>query len=145
MGRALSRLDYEVETAVNGLEGLRMMQQHVYDLVLCDYLMQVMDGLDCVQQYRDWEEAHRPWFRQYIVGISAHASSSDVEKGMKAGMNDFRGKPVTMKHLQELEKSEPLVEVSKMLDTLLLTLLIRTQNSPMQHLRSEMQRTVRCV
>lgn len=119
VGRALSRLGYEVEHAVNGLEGLRMLQQHVYDIVLCDYLMPVMDGLDCVQQYRDWEEAHRPWFRQYIVGISAHASSGDVEKGMKAGMNDFRGKPVTMKHLQELEKSEPLVEVSKMLDTVL--------------------------
>ena len=116
VGRALSRLGYEVEHAVNGLEGLRLMQQHVYDVVLCDYLMPVMDGLDCVQQYRDWEEAHRPWFHQYIVGISAHASSSDVEKGMKAGMNAFRGKPLTMKHLQELEKSEPLVEVSKLLD-----------------------------
>ena len=119
VGRALSRLGYEVEHAVNGLEGLRRLQQHVYDIVLCDYLMPVLDGLDCVQQYRDWEEVHRPWFRQYIVGISAHASSGDVEKGMKAGMNDFRGKPVTMKHLQELEQSEPLVEVSKMLDTVL--------------------------
>jgi CheY-like chemotaxis protein len=39
-----------------------------------------------------------------IVGISAHASASDVEKGKKAGTNDFKSKPVTMKHLQELEK-----------------------------------------
>ena len=117
--RALSKLGFEVEHAVNGLDGLKQMQQHVFDVVLCDYLMPVMDGLDCVQQYRDWEEAHRPWFRQYIVGISAHASSSDVEKGKKAGMNDFKAKPVTMKHLKELESSQQLVEVSKILDDVL--------------------------
>ena len=119
VGKALERLGFEVEQAVNGLDGLKMLQQHVFDVVLCDFLMPVMDGLDCVQQYRDWEEAHRPWFRQYIIGISAHASATDVEKGKKAGMNDFKSKPVTMKHLQELEKSEELVEVSKKLDTVL--------------------------
>ena len=116
IGRALIRLGFDVDYAVNGLEGLRMLQQHVYDVVLCDYLMPVMDGLDCVQQYRDWEGVHRPWFRQYIVGISAHASSSDVEKGMKAGMNEFQGKPLTMKHLEELEKSDKMVQVKKLLD-----------------------------
>lgn len=119
VSKALERLGFEVEQAVNGLDGLKMLQQHVFDVVLCDFLMPVMDGLDCVQQYRDWEEAHRPWFRQYIVGISAHASASDVEKGKKAGMNDFKSKPVTMKHLQELEQSEPLIEVGKKLDTVL--------------------------
>jgi CheY-like chemotaxis protein len=116
VGRALSRLGYEVDQATNGLEGLQKLQQNVYDVVLCDFLMPVMDGLDCVQQYRDWESTHRPWISQYIVGISAHASPSDIDKGKQAGMNDFKSKPVTLKHLKELESSVTWVEVTKKLD-----------------------------
>mmetsp|Transcript_27952 Transcript_27952/g.41280 ORF Transcript_27952/g.41280 Transcript_27952/m.41280 type:complete len:920 (+) Transcript_27952:162-2921(+) len=116
MSKALTKQGFKVTHAVNGLEGLKHLQQQVFDIVLCDYLMPVMDGLDCVQQYRDWEEAHRPWFHQYIIGISAHASISDVEKGKKAGMNEFKSKPITMKNLQALIASPQIVEVSKTLD-----------------------------
>mmetsp|Transcript_7622 Transcript_7622/g.11642 ORF Transcript_7622/g.11642 Transcript_7622/m.11642 type:complete len:916 (-) Transcript_7622:113-2860(-) len=119
MDKALTKHGFRVTQAVNGLEGLKQLQQQVFDIVLCDYLMPVMDGLDCVQQYRDWEEAHRPWFQQYIVGISAHASTSDVEKGKKAGMSEFRSKPITMKHLKELIASPDIGDVSKKLDSIL--------------------------
>ena len=44
VGRALSRLDFEVDHAVNGLEGLEQSQQHALNVVLCDYWMPVMDG-----------------------------------------------------------------------------------------------------
>jgi CheY-like chemotaxis protein/signal transduction histidine kinase len=121
VGRGLSKLGFDVTYAVNGLEGLKQMQQQVFDVVLCDFLMPVMDGLDCVQQYRDWEEPHRPWFRQYIVGISAHASANDTEKGKQAGMNDFKAKPITMSYLKELGTSQPLVDTTKTLDDLLKT------------------------
>lgn len=116
MSKALTKQGFKVTQAVNGLEGLKQLQQQVFDIVLCDYLMPVMDGLDCVQQYRDWEEAHRPWFQQYIIGISAHASASDVEKGKKAGMNEFKSKPITMKHIQGLIASPQILEVSRTLD-----------------------------
>ena len=119
IGRSLNRLGFDVDFAVNGLEGLRMLQKHLYDVVFCDDVMPVMDGLDCVQKYREWEGIHRPWFSQCIVGISAHASCSDVEKAMKAGMNEFLGKPLTMKHLQQLEKSDKLVQVKEFLDSVL--------------------------
>ena len=119
LSKALSRLGFEVMQAVNGLEGLKQLQSQVFDVVMCDYLMPVMDGLDCVAQYREWEGTHRPWFKQYIVGISAHASPNDVEKGKNAGMNDFKPKPVTMKILKELETSEELTQISKELDRVL--------------------------
>jgi len=119
MDRALSNLGFEVTQAVNGLEGLKQLQSQVFDVVMCDYLMPVMDGLDCVMQYRQWENTHRPWFKQYIVGISAHASANDVEKGKHAGMNDFKPKPVTMKILKELDASEELQKVSMLLDQVL--------------------------
>lgn len=64
-----------------------------------------MDGLDCVREYRRWESKHRPGFQQYIVGMSAHASSKDVDRGLSLGMNTFRPKPVTMDTLKNLEIS----------------------------------------
>jgi len=78
--------------------------------------MPVMDGLDCVQQYREWEKVHRPFFKQYIIGISAHAGNTDVEKGKEVGMDDFKPKPVTFKQLVELSKSETLASYSVELD-----------------------------
>ncbi|KAL3943069.1 MAG: hypothetical protein SGBAC_002846 [Bacillariaceae sp.] len=114
--RALTKIGFEVTQAVDGMEGLRELQCALYDVVLCDFLMPVMDGLDCVQQYRAWEEVHRPFFKQYIIGISAHAGNTDVEKGKEVGMDDFKPKPVTFKQLVELSKSETLAAYSLELD-----------------------------
>jgi len=119
LSRALSKLGFEVKTAMNGLDGLKDLQTDVFDVVFCDFLMPVMDGLDCVQQYRDWEKIHRPWIHQYIVGISAHASANDMEKGLAAGMDDFKAKPVTLQVLKELETSPELKRVSAVLDDVL--------------------------
>mmetsp|Transcript_20241 Transcript_20241/g.49642 ORF Transcript_20241/g.49642 Transcript_20241/m.49642 type:complete len:920 (+) Transcript_20241:32-2791(+) len=115
--RALTKVGFEVTQAVDGMEGLRELQCSLFDVVLCDFLMPVMDGLDCVQQYREWEKLHRPFFKQYIIGISAHAGNTDVEKGKEVGMDDFKPKPVTFKQLVELSKSETLAKYSSELDS----------------------------
>jgi CheY-like chemotaxis protein len=112
-------LGFDVNTSTNGLEGLKDLQTDVFDIVFCDFLMPAMDGLDCVQQYRDWEAIHRPWIHQYIVGISAHASQNDIEKGLSAGMDDFKAKPITLQVLKELEGSSELKQVSTVLDSVL--------------------------
>jgi CheY-like chemotaxis protein/GAF domain-containing protein len=104
LAKQLTRLGYGVAEAENGLDGLVELKSSLYDIVLCDFLMPAMDGLDCVQQYRDWENMHRPWLKQWIGGISAHASEADVEKGLKVGMNHFMPKPVTFGSLSNLLK-----------------------------------------
>lgn len=118
LARALQKLGYEVSQAVDGMEGLKELKKCVHDMTLCDFLMPNMDGLDCVQQYRKWEEENRPSFRQYIVGISAHAGHKDVTKGLEIGMNDFKPKPVTIKTLTELDEGTELVQVRATLDEL---------------------------
>jgi CheY-like chemotaxis protein len=114
--RVLTKLGFEATHAVDGMEGLKELKNSLFDVVLCDFLMPVMDGLDCVQQYREWEAAHRPWFRQHIIGISAHASENDIAKGREIGMDDYKPKPVTYKQLAELEKSKQLKAVGERLD-----------------------------
>ena len=116
--RALNRQGFVVKDAENGMIGLKELQNSMFDLVLCDFLMPVMDGLACIQQYRDWEKIHRPWFRQYVVGMSAHAGSSDAERGLRSGMDKFLAKPVTIKHIKELEDSLAVKSLSLVLDKL---------------------------
>ena len=118
LARVLDKLGYDVTQASNGLEGLKRLKEKLFDLTLCDFLMPVMDGMDCVKQYRDWEKEHRPWFSAWIVGISAHANANDGGKGINAGMNDFKPKPVTVKELTAIKESEPVVERSRVLDRL---------------------------
>ena len=72
----------------------------------------------CVKQYRDWEAQNRAWFRQYIIGISAHANMNDSGQGIRAGMNEFKAKPVTIATLTELQQSEEVVSRTNQLDEL---------------------------
>jgi len=118
LARVLTKLGFEVTQAVNGMEGLKELKSSLYDLVLCDFLMPVMDGLDCIQQYRQWEAVNRPFFKQYIIGISAHANDKDVEQGFKIGMDGFRSKPLTFKDIEELKKCDEFNRVRVELDNL---------------------------
>lgn len=118
LGRTLSNMGFEVTLAENGMEGLKKLQATVFDFCLCDFFMPVMDGLDCVKQYREWEMANLPTFRQHIVGISGHAGHNDMVLGSKLGMDDFKAKPVTASMLEELAKSEVVTCISRYLDNL---------------------------
>ena len=100
----------------SGLQGLDKLKEKVFDLVFCDFLMPVMDGLDCVKNFRQWEvmQASRP--RQFILGISAHAGEVDIEKGLNAGMDDFMSKPVQLKALKALIQREEFLNMQLDLD-----------------------------
>lgn len=112
--RALQKRGYEVFQAEDGLEGLDALKHTVFDITLCDFLMPNMDGLDCVQQYRQWEANNRG-YRQRIVGISAHTTQKDIDKGLEIGMDDFRPKPITIKTLQELDECSEMDRVRERL------------------------------
>lgn len=62
---------HDVETAVNGANGLDMMKAERYDIVLMDMYMPVMDGLECVKRFRLWESENRD-ARQVIFSMSAN-------------------------------------------------------------------------
>ncbi|GKY98584.1 hypothetical protein MPSEU_000815200 [Mayamaea pseudoterrestris] len=116
IGIALSKVGYDVVQAVNGWEGLTRMKETIFDFVLCDLLMPIMDGFDSVKQYREWERANRPSPKQIIIGISAHTNPDAASQSFKAGMDDFRAKPITIKNLTEICESAEVVSHAKVLD-----------------------------
>ena len=99
IGRALTNLGFQVTYASDGMQGLQALQSSKFDVVFCDFLMPVLDGLDCIEQYRTWESKHRPDFHQKIVGLSAHAGEEDINRGKKAGMDTFVSKNSKLKDM----------------------------------------------
>lgn len=80
-----------VEVAENGRQALEMAQKTMFDLVIMDLRMPVMDGINACVLLR------KNGFDGPIVALSAHTNPNDVESAYKAGMDDFIGKPVIKK------------------------------------------------
>ena len=88
----LKRLGYHADAVGNGSEALNALKLLPYDLVLMDVQMPEMDGLEATRRFRALEVGtgrHLP-----ILAMTAHASLSDRERCLDAGMDDFITKPV---------------------------------------------------
>ena len=87
----LSRRGHRADVAGNGLEALDMIQQRPYDLVLMDMQMPEMDGLEATRKIRALEGAGS---QVPIIAMTANAMSSDRDRCIQAGMNDYLAKPI---------------------------------------------------
>ncbi|CAM9233470.1 unnamed protein product [Discosporangium mesarthrocarpum] len=80
-----------------------MLQNTMYDVVLCDLQMPVMDGPECTRRFRVWEKTHREGKpRQLVIGMSANAEQEDIETCRSCGMDGFCPKPVKLETLKEV-------------------------------------------
>eukprot|EP00638_Chattonella_subsalsa_P007802 CAMPEP_0117749838 /NCGR_PEP_ID=MMETSP0947-20121206/9972_1 /TAXON_ID=44440 /ORGANISM="Chattonella subsalsa, Strain CCMP2191" /LENGTH=672 /DNA_ID=CAMNT_0005567813 /DNA_START=38 /DNA_END=2056 /DNA_ORIENTATION=- len=103
VSRMLAKKDFEVETAKNGVEGLDQLKSTSFRAAVIDTNMPVMDGRECIRQFREWEkqemEADRRVRKQRIIMFSANAGAPDIEKAMQAGADAFVAKPVSIDEL----------------------------------------------
>jgi DNA-binding NtrC family response regulator len=104
---------YEVEEASNGEEGLKMIENQQFDLVLCDVKMPKMDGLELLNAVFEKE-----YFVPFIM-ISAHGTIDTAVEATKKGAFDFISKPPDLNRLlvsvrNALDKSS-LVQETKTL------------------------------
>ncbi|MEA1882950.1 MAG: response regulator, partial [Thermotogota bacterium] len=87
--------DIHVIKAKDGKEAYELYLKHQPDLILMDIIMPGIDGYQATRMIRNRDE-HIP-----IVAMTAKASKADKEACLKAGMNDFITKPVTLNQLKE--------------------------------------------
>jgi two-component system sensor histidine kinase/response regulator len=90
----LSGAGLKVTVAGNGQEAVDLIGAHVYDAVLMDVQMPVMDGYTATRKIRELESRRPPAARLPIIAITAHAISGDREKSIAAGMDDHVTKPI---------------------------------------------------
>lgn len=92
---------YEVTIAANGLEAVSEFSQGLFDIVLMDVSMPVMDGYEAAKRIRAIE-AEKGREKTPIVCLTAHVMSHDVEASMAAGMDDFLSKPISQDKLAKV-------------------------------------------
>ena len=92
----LGRQGFDVEGAVGGREGLRVMREDPPDLVLLDLMMPDVDGWEVYRQVKADERLKEiP-----VIAVTAKAQNIDRVLGLHiAGMDDFITKPFGPKEL----------------------------------------------
>jgi DNA-binding NtrC family response regulator len=85
--------NYKISEAQDGEQGLKMMQDEDFDLVLCDIKMPKMDGLEVLERAAELER--QPQF----IMISAHGSIETAVEATKKGAFDFVPKPPDLNRL----------------------------------------------
>lgn len=85
----LEELGYEVVTAVDGREGLRVAEEIVPDMILCDIMMPQVDGYQVLEKVRANSELSGVPF----VFLTAKSELTDMRRGMQLGADDFIMKP----------------------------------------------------
>jgi signal transduction histidine kinase/CheY-like chemotaxis protein len=96
----LQNAGYTTTSAEGGAEALALMARHIFDLVLMDWHMPDMDGLQVTRRIRAGE-AGRYGRIVPIVALTANAFAEDRAACLEAGMNDFLTKPVLAAKLIE--------------------------------------------
>ncbi|MBT3259731.1 MAG: response regulator, partial [Deltaproteobacteria bacterium] len=104
--RHLRGAGYHVDLAENGKQGLEAFHRCAYDIILMDMQMPVLNGYEATARIREHElegasggAADMRAARVPIVAMTANATSSDREKCMAAGTDDYIAKPLTRKAL----------------------------------------------
>ncbi len=91
----LGRAGAIVQTADNGLNAIRMLQESTFHAVLMDVQMPIMDGFRATRMIRQ-----NPSLRHLpIIAMTAHAMRGDRELCLQSGMDDYVAKPIDRREL----------------------------------------------
>ena len=102
-----------IEDAVNGRKAMAMLSKERFDLVLCDWEMPEMSGLELLTWCRQQEEMKT---MQFIM-VTSRGDKENVIQAIQAGVSDFVGKPFTNEQLLTKVKKS-LTKIGK-LDSLM--------------------------
>lgn len=94
--RMLAREGYEVREAASGLEALEMCREIDFDLIVSDWVMPGMNGLDFCQAFRSLERASYGYF----ILLTSNTEKDAVARGLDIGADDFVSKPVSAPELR---------------------------------------------
>ena len=81
--------EYNVITAPDGQEGLRLAAKYVPDLIICDVMMPVMDGMECCRRIKEEvSTSHIP-----VLMLTACSMDEQRAQGYDSGVDGYIAKP----------------------------------------------------
>lgn len=100
---------HTVDTCNDGLAGLEYLRTYEYDVIVIDWTMPKMDGLEVLKQFRSLKGLTP------VLMLTGRRSLDDKEMGLDAGADDYLTKPFEMRELSarirallRRRQSEPL-------------------------------------
>ncbi|WP_299402074.1 SpoIIE family protein phosphatase [Acaryochloris sp. IP29b_bin.148] len=94
--RALEKQGYQVAVAANGQDGLARAKQTQPALVICDWMMPVLDGIEVCQHLKSTPYLSATFF----ILLTSRSDLEDRIAGLNAGADEFLTKPIDMSELQ---------------------------------------------
>ncbi len=100
---------YTVVTATDGQQALDRITSNAPDLVVCDIMMPVVNGLEVVERLR--QSSDETLQRLPVILLSAKAQASEVQRGLDVGADDYITKPFDP--LELIERVQALLHTSQ--------------------------------
>lgn len=97
---ALERFGHKIDVVDNGIDAVKAATDKLYDLIIMDCRMPILDGYEATEEIRRTEAVQGR--RTPIVALTACALEGDREKCLAAGMDDYFTKPITLEGFQEI-------------------------------------------
>ena len=89
MMTSLLKSEYTVLTASDGIKGIRMATKYVPDLIICDVMMPLMDGLECCRRLKNEQAtSHIP-----VLMLTACSMDEQRIQGYECGADAYLSKP----------------------------------------------------
>ncbi|WP_139556881.1 PP2C family protein-serine/threonine phosphatase [Methylotetracoccus oryzae] len=127
IGLRLRTLQFDVIEARDGLEAQAILRQRSVALVLCDWNMEGMDGIDLCRWLR--ADTSRPY--TYFILLTGRNDKQSLIDGMDAGADDFLVKPVDPEELKvRIRAGQRLIELQAQL---------AEKNRALEHFNNELQ------
>ena len=86
----LGKIGLSVDIAKDGEEVLKMFESKYYDVVLMDYQMPKLNGVETAKKLLDIQNK-----KPYIIALTANTAEDHILQYYQAGMRDFIPKPYT--------------------------------------------------
>lgn len=93
--QGLQEEGYQITTASDGSKGFELVQEQKFDLILLDWMLPKINGLDLCKAIRIKDQATP------IIFLTAKDTVQETIEGLKAGANDYIKKPFSFEELVE--------------------------------------------
>lgn len=96
----LKNTKIQIDTAANGEEALKILEQRSYHLIFLDHMMPVMDGMETLKEIKNRNLCKGV----PVIALTANAIAGVKDVYLKAGFDDYLSKPIVGKLLEEMVK-----------------------------------------